>query len=57
MLPGAFDEASGYRAGEALLQDQRPDVVFAANDMMALGCLFAFTQGSTRSGASPDPPR
>lgn len=48
VLPGAFDEASGYRAGEALLQGQRPDVVFAANDMMALGCLFAFTHAGLR---------
>ena len=48
MLPGDFDEASGYRAGQALLQGQRPDVVFAANDMMALGCLFAFTHAGLR---------
>ena len=26
----------------------RPDAVFAANDMMALGCLFALTQGGLR---------
>src|SRR5690606_25866620 len=46
VLPGDFDEASGHRAGQALLQAQaRPDAVFAANDMMALGCLFALTQG------------
>ncbi len=48
VVQGAFDEASGYRAGEALLQGQRPDVVFAANDMMALGCLFAFTHAGVR---------
>ncbi|MCC4598322.1 substrate-binding domain-containing protein, partial [Xanthomonas campestris pv. phormiicola] len=49
VLPGDFDEASGYRAGQALLQQgQRPDVVFAANDMMALGCLFAFTHAGLR---------
>jgi LacI family transcriptional regulator len=42
-LPGLFDEASGYRAGQALAHaEPRPDAVFAANDMMALGCLFAF---------------
>jgi LacI family transcriptional regulator len=46
VLPGAFDEASGHRAGQALLAaSPRPDAVFAANDMMALGCLFAFSQG------------
>lgn len=45
ILPGDFDEASGHRAGRELLAaDQRPDAVFAANDMMALGCLFAFNQ-------------
>ncbi|KAB7762927.1 LacI family DNA-binding transcriptional regulator [Xanthomonas maliensis] len=41
VLPGNFDEESGYRAGQVLAQDARPDAVFAANDMMALGCLFA----------------
>lgn len=45
VLPGAFDEASGHRAGIELVKaDSRPDAVFAANDMMALGCLFAFQQ-------------
>jgi LacI family transcriptional regulator len=49
ILPGDFDEASGHRAGQALLAGaQRPDAVFAANDMMALGCLFAFAQGGAR---------
>jgi LacI family transcriptional regulator len=46
VLPGSFDEASGHRAGIELLKaSPRPDAVFAANDMMALGCLFAFAQG------------
>ncbi len=49
VLPGAFDEASGHAAGQALLAaPQRPDAVFAANDMMALGCLFALVQGGLR---------
>ena len=49
VLPGEFDEASGHRAGQALLASAtRPDAVFAANDMMALGCLFAFAQGGLR---------
>ncbi|MFB3129715.1 MAG: LacI family DNA-binding transcriptional regulator, partial [Lysobacteraceae bacterium] len=44
-LPGDFDEASGHRAGQELLAaGALPDAVFAANDMMALGCLYAFTQ-------------
>lgn len=45
IVAGDFDEASGHRAGQVFLTaDQRPDAVFAANDMMALGCLFAFSQ-------------
>ena len=44
-LPGDFDEASGHRAGQELLAaGALPDAVFAANDMMALGCLFACQQ-------------
>jgi len=49
VLRGDFDEASGHRAGHELLAaDKRPDAVFAANDMMALGCLFAFNQAGVR---------
>ena len=45
IMPGNFDEASGHQAGQTLLAGPiRPDAVFAANDMMALGCLFAFAQ-------------
>lgn len=45
VVPGTFDEASGHDAGAALLASgDLPDAVFAANDMMALGCLYAFTQ-------------
>lgn len=44
-LPGGFDEASGHQAGLSLLASGTlPDAVFAANDIMALGCLYAFTQ-------------
>lgn len=49
ILPGDFDEASGHRAGLALVATAtRPDAVFAANDMMALGCLFALSQAGIR---------
>ncbi len=48
-LSGNFDEASGHRAGMALLERPTlPDAVFAANDMMALGCLYAFSQAGVR---------
>lgn len=49
VVPGDFDEASGHRAGHELLSGQAPpDAVFAANDMMALGCLYAFSQRGVR---------
>jgi LacI family transcriptional regulator len=45
VLPGDFGEASGHASGDALVaMKERPDAVFAANDMMALGCLFALGQ-------------
>jgi len=49
VLAGDFEEGSGHRAGRALLTaTERPDAVFAANDMMALGCLFAFSEAGLR---------
>jgi LacI family transcriptional regulator len=49
VIPGEFDEASGHRAGLLLVASpHRPDAVFAANDMMALGCLFALNQSGVR---------
>lgn len=48
-LPGDFDEASGYEAGKRILAAKlRPEAVFAANDMMALGCLYAFSEAGIR---------
>ncbi len=50
-LSGDFGEASGYEAGKRLLAmapQARPDAVFAANDMMALGCLYAFNESGLK---------
>lgn len=42
ILPGDFDEQAGAAAAAALLAASAPyDGVFAANDMMAIGCLQA----------------
>ena len=43
VVRGDFTETSGYAAGRELgAQAPRPDAVFAANDVMAIGCLAAF---------------
>jgi LacI family transcriptional regulator len=44
VIRGDFTESSGYAAGRALGAGRRPAAVFAANDVMAIGCLAAFAE-------------
>ncbi|MBN2390601.1 MAG: LacI family DNA-binding transcriptional regulator [Anaerolineae bacterium] len=49
IVPGAFDEQSGYAAMQQVLQQQpRPDAVFAANDQMAIGAMAAVYESGLR---------
>jgi len=49
VLAGDFSEESGYRGGQQLLvMSDRPQAVFAANDMMAVGCLYALNEAGVR---------
>ena len=49
VVGGDFTEEGGYRAGQVMAaQAERPDAVFAANDMMAVGCLVALREARIR---------
>ncbi len=45
LLPGDFTEQGGYLAGQQLLSSGCDfDAIFAANDVMAIGCMYAMNQ-------------
>jgi LacI family transcriptional regulator len=49
VVAGLFTEESGYLAGRQIAQSaSRPDAIFAGNDAMAIGCLFALTEAGIR---------
>ena len=49
VVAGNFTEESGYQAGlQFAAAEARPDAIFAANDMMAIGCLLALRDSHVR---------
>lgn len=49
VFQGDFHEPAGERCGEYLLrQEDLPDGIFAANDMMAIGCMRVLQQGGVK---------
>ena len=48
VVEGAFDAASGHRAMSTMLKQSRPDAVFVASDVVALGAIVALREAGLR---------